>query len=59
MDILAQKLIDVLIDTINSEGIILGDEEAIKNILEEAMKAGYTIKDGFLRTSEGQEVLNE
>jgi len=57
MDILAQKLIDILIDTINSEldseGIIFGDEEAIKNVLEEAEKAGYTIKDDFLRTLEG------
>jgi hypothetical protein len=51
MDSLAQKLVDILISTvedgIDCEGVMFGDVEAIKNVLEEVKKAGYTVSTGF------------
>jgi len=51
MDSLTQKLVDILISTvedgIDCEEVMFGDVEAIKNVLEEAKKAGYTVSTTF------------
>jgi hypothetical protein len=51
MDGLTQKLVNILIDTvegeIDSEGTIFGDEVAIRSILREAKDAGYTVSTTF------------